>query len=244
MGVNVDWKYLSFSHGILILIISPGNIRISCVLSLDVIAQDLSLNTIYFYWSLFHELFYCLILPLPSTCLPKHEMSLKVREKKLLKHFFSNKMCFFYSHLISHGCFLIVTWNGCPQIVTLKAHTLQSREITGRPLLPSDPWHQGHPHPVFEFIHHEPWEGKARSSFSSFFVQYLVLCKISDFRSNSLLTEHYALASNKHEHSSIFSPYISDILISTSIIVGLREIQQWEEKLHIESSRFFSFLNT
>lgn len=101
------------------------------------------------------------------------------KRQMLLKHFF--KMTFvcllvFYTHLISHDCFFIVVWNRHLQIVKLKGPAAQSQEMMGRPLLHSAPCHQCHYHLVFEFIQHEPRQGKCRVFFSSFLssIQYWV----------------------------------------------------------------------
>lgn len=160
----------------------------------------------------------------------------------LLKHFFREICSFFCRYLTSYNCFIVV-WNRHLQTVKLKPnHTVTGNHRQTH--LPSVSRHQGHHHLVFEFVHHEPWQGKGRDFFFFSLVQHAVLSKINNLLSNSLLTKNYVLASNKHEQFKYFFTFISDILISTTIMVGLREIQQWEEKLQIENPRFFCFLNT
>ena len=121
----------------------------------------------------------------------------------------------------------------------------QSRVIPGRPLLPSDAWHQCQPRLVFEFVHFPP-EKERVGLFSFIFVNYLVLLKISCLPIDSLLAECHVLPSNKHAQFRYLFPSIFQTFLyqSASIIMGLREIQWWEEKLQIENLRFFCFLST
>lgn len=130
-------------------------------------------------------------------------------------------MCsIFYLYLISCGCFFTVVWNkASPNRV--KAHTTWSWEITGRPLLASDPYHYCHHQLDFEFIHHETREGKVGSFFSFIFIQHLVLSKINPITFCWLNTMNLLQIAWAIQIS--FFPCISDILTSTSVI-GLREI--------------------